>query len=232
MAETPVRARLRDLLNHPGVAICESSLRSSEGEPALHPDETRMLEGCVEKRQREILAGRRCVRRALAQLGIVDFPLLAGPDRAPVWPKAVVGSLTHTDGCVGGYCGAVVAESRRFAGIGIDAEPRLPLPGELWDLILDPEEKRQALQSPSPGVHARLVFSAKEATYKAIYPMVRRVLDFCEIHVEVQPGEGRFVAQVLGSVPALQEDTKLVGRVGVDDELIVTTLALARKERG
>jgi 4'-phosphopantetheinyl transferase EntD len=221
MAETSVRPRLKRLLHQPGLAISESSLPPSDAGPALHPEEARMLEGCVEKRQREILAGRRCARLALAQLGIVDVPLLAGPDRAPLWPAAVVGSLTHTDGCAGGYCGVVVGESRRFTGIGIDAEPRLPLPGELWDLILDPEEKRQALQSTSPGVHARLV-----------YPTVGRVLEFSEVHVEVQPEEGLFLAQVLGSCPALQENAKLVGRVGVDDELIVTTLVLAQKERG
>ena len=61
--------------------------------------------------------------------------------------------------------------------------------------------------------------------------MVRRVLEFCEVHVEVQPEAGRFVAQVLGSIPALQQDAKRGGRVGVDDELIATTLALAPKEK-
>jgi 4'-phosphopantetheinyl transferase EntD len=191
----------------------------------------KQLDGCIEKRQREISAGRRCARRALARLGIAAFPVLAGPDRAPIWPKTIVGSITHTDGCADGYCGVAVGEYRKFAGIGIDAEPRLPLPDELWSWILDKGERQEALHSQEPGIYARLVFSAKETTYKALYPMLKRILEFSDVHIDTKVADGLFLAsltQIVGSQTDLPANAQLVGRLVMDDELIVTAMALSR----
>ena len=229
MARDCARLRLGWLLDQPGLVTCESSLQPSD--EALYPEEAKQLEGCVEKRQREIAAGRLCARRALARLGVADFPVLAGPDRAPIWPKTIVGSITHTDGCADGYCGVAVGEYRKFAGIGIDAEPRLPLPDELWSCILDEGERQEALQNAEPGIYARLVFSAKETTYKAIYPMVKRILEFSDVHITTKVTDGLFYAcltRIVGSQTDLPANAQLVGRLVMDDELIVTAMALSR----
>jgi 4'-phosphopantetheinyl transferase EntD len=211
---------------------CESSLQApDEALYPLYPEETKQLVGCVEKRQREIAAGRRCARRALAQLGIANFPVLAGPDRAPIWPETIVGSITHTDGCADGYCGVAVGEQRKFAGIGIDAEPRLPLPDELWSWILDQNERQEALQSAEPGIYARLVFSAKETTYKALYPSLKRILEFSDVHVDIKLDDGLFLAcltRIVGSQPDVPANVPFVGRLVTDGELIVTAMALPR----
>jgi len=232
MACDCARLRLGRLLDQPGLVTCESSLiPAAEALYPLYPEEAKQLEGCVEKRQREIAAGRRCARRALARLDIANFPVLAGPDRAPIWPETIVGSITHTDGCAGGYCGVAVGEYRRFAGIGIDAEPRLPLPDELWSWILDESEKQQALQSDEPGIYARLVFSAKETTYKALYPILKRILEFSDVHIDTKIADGLFLARltrIVGSQADLPENVELVGRLVIDDELIVTAMALSR----
>jgi 4'-phosphopantetheinyl transferase EntD len=216
-------------LDQSGIVTCESSLRPSD--EALYPEEAKMLEGCVEKRQREIAAGRRCARRALAQLGIARFPVRAGPDRAPIWPETIVGAITHTDGCADGYCGVAVGAYRQFAGIGIDAEPRLPLPDELWSWILDEAEKQQTLQSAEPGIHARLVFSAKETTYKALYPTLKRILEFSDVHIDTKVADGLFLARLTGTVASqtdLPSNAPLIGRLVMDNELIVTAMALPR----
>lgn len=188
-----------------------------------------MLEGCVEKRQREIAAGRRCAKRALAQLSVVDYPLLAGSDRAPVWPPGVVGSITHTDGCRDGYCGVAVTDRQDVVGLGIDAEPRQPLPADLWSWILDEREKADALLGDEPGIYARLVFSAKEATYKALYPTLKRILEFCDLHIEFKMSDGLFFAHMVGLKTAPPRvPAPFVGRLVIDNELIVTAMALVR----
>jgi 4'-phosphopantetheinyl transferase EntD len=208
------RTRLGALFDPAGIVTHEISL-GEEGEP-LYEEEAALVASATEKRRREFAAGRRGARRALAELGITDFPLLAGPDRAPLWPGAVVGSITHTEIGTGGYCGVAVAHRRL-------AEPRLPLPLELWPRVLDLEEKRAALAADEPGVWARLVFSAKEAIYKALYPLCHRFLDFSDVRVQLLPQQGRFLAELVGAARSVTPAGSLVGRFVADDELLLTT---------
>src|SRR5689334_14944296 len=57
------------------------------------------LAAAVVKRKSTYLAGRVCAQRLLGHLGLaspnVDIPI--GADRCPVWPPAIVASITHTD---------------------------------------------------------------------------------------------------------------------------------------
>jgi 4'-phosphopantetheinyl transferase EntD len=209
---------LASLFPQLGVIVAEASLDDDAG--PVNEAEAALVAGCEEKRRREFALARHCARKALAGLGIVDFALLAGPDRAPIWPASVVGSITHTEGGATGYCGVAVAHRRVAAGLGIDAEPRQPLPAELWPRVLDESEYLAVLDAREPGVFARLVFSAKEAAYKAIYPMRRQFLDFPDIHLEFLPEPGRFVALLVG--PATPAANPLLGRFVIDDDLLVT----------
>jgi 4'-phosphopantetheinyl transferase EntD len=203
----------------------EAGLRD-EHEPLL-PEEAAIVRTSVEKRRQEFTASRSCARRALAELGITNFPLLANHDRSPIWPTAVVGTITHTDGCAKGFCGVAVADRRIAMGLGLDAEPRQPLPQDIWPLILDEQEQRDAHQASEPGVQARLVFSAKEATYKALFPTFRRFLEFSDVHVDFLPQQGIFFSELVGSARDLGlNETRLMGRFVIDEELLVTGLIL------
>jgi len=217
-------ARLVALFGRCGIIAHEGTL-ADEGEP-LYEEEDALVQGASEKRRRDFVAGRRCARAALARLGIFDFPLLAGADRAPVWPGAVVGSITHTEVGAAGYCGAAVAHRRLLAGLGIDAEPRLPLPVELWPQVLNPDEGRTVLAAEQPGVQARLVFSAKEAAYKAIYPLRGRFLDFSDVRIRFLPTPGCFLAELAGSAQPSAPGAQLLGRFLMDQELLVTAVLL------
>ena len=75
----------------------------------------------------------------------------------------MVGSLTHCRG----YRAALVALRTDVQGVGIDAEPHLPLPGEVADVVLRPDDTNDL----PGGWHAgRIAFCAKEAAYKAWFP--------------------------------------------------------------
>jgi 4'-phosphopantetheinyl transferase EntD len=222
------RARLAGLFGQPGVVIEETSL-GEEPEP-LYAEEAALIVGCAKKRRREFAAGRLCARKALAELGITNFPLLANPDRAPIWPASVVGSITHTEGGASGYCGVAIASRRIALGLGIDAEPRLPLPAEVLPHVLDGDEKRVTQRADEPGVCARLIFSAKEATYKAIHPALGRFLDFPDVHIQLLPQQCLFVAELVGAARALAPAAgPLLGRFVIDDELLVTGVLLPAK---
>jgi 4'-phosphopantetheinyl transferase EntD len=112
----------------------------------------------------------------LARLGIVDYPLLPGPDRCPIWPAGVIGSISHADG----FCGAAVARQEPSAGIGLDIESADGLEEALWPSVLRPAERHWLEQRSASEQRrlAKLVFSAKECAYKCQYGVYAQWLDF------------------------------------------------------
>ncbi|HEX6272635.1 MAG TPA: 4'-phosphopantetheinyl transferase superfamily protein, partial [Polyangiaceae bacterium] len=147
----------------------------------LFPEEEALVARAVEKRRLEFAKGRECARSALASFGLGDAPLLAGETREPLWPADVVGSITHTRG----LCAAAVARSARYRGIGIDAEPAEPLDDDLARRVCADEEAALSSSGLERGVVFRLVFSAKEAVYKCVFPITRRFLGFDDVHVRL-----------------------------------------------
>jgi 4'-phosphopantetheinyl transferase EntD len=162
-----------------------AELFADDAESAMHPAEAALVITAGAERRREFAAARRCARRALAALGAPAVAVLPDADGAPVWPAGVVGSLTHCPG----YRAAAAGRSETFRGLGIDAEPHIPLPLAVDDLILRAEERARlrTLNAARPHVRwDRLVFSAKEAVYKAWFPLTRRWLGFEDVSITVR----------------------------------------------
>lgn len=147
--------------------------------------EAETLLRAVDKRRREFATGRRLARRALAQVGVHGFDLLNGDDRAPIWPPDIAGSITHCD------TRAVVAVARRseVGTFGVDIEHRAGLPQRLWRMTMLPEEV--AFLDAQPAAErerwALYLFSAKEALYKAQYPVSRTYMGFEALRVDLAP---------------------------------------------
>jgi 4'-phosphopantetheinyl transferase EntD len=182
-------------------AVVVTELRGAGDPSLLMPVESSYLGRSVPKRAREFAAGRLCARRALAEFGILNFPIEVAADRRPRWPPSVVGSITHTEG----FCAAAVAERSALASIGIDSEAANAVKRELWDSICLPEEIDwlEALAEGERAAAATLIFSAKEAFYKCQYPITTQSPGFHEAHVRIANwGAGRGVFTVGGS-PAL-----------------------------
>jgi 4'-phosphopantetheinyl transferase EntD len=176
-----------EVLLPPGVVAAEA-FADRPGE-AGHPEEAELISGAVEGRRREFITGRRCAREALALLGEKPVPIGAGERRQPLWPAGIVGSITH---CAG-YRAAAVGRADDVAAIGIDAEPDAPLPEGVRDVVMS--EAEGALLS---GEHAdRVLFCAKEAIYKAWFPLTRRWLGFEECHLTIDPDARTFVGRLL-----------------------------------
>ena len=152
----------------------------------LHPAEARCVARAAPQRLREFAAGRACARRAMAELGIVDFSLQAADDRQPVWPAPMVGSITHTRG----FCAAVVAERQSALALGLDSERVGDVRPELWQRICVPSELAWIRSVPAlhQAAAATLIFSAKEAFYKCQYSLVRERVTFHDVRVEAAWG--------------------------------------------
>jgi len=187
----------------------------------LFPAEQAVIAAAVGKRRQEFTTARGLARAALARIGIPPAPILPGLRGAPQWPDGVVGSITHCDG----YRAAAVARSRDVLTVGIDAEPDTPVPGDVLSLVaLDAERAMvRDLTAAHPGpCWDKLLFSAKEAVYKAWFPLTRAWLDFGEAHITVDPDRGTFHAALLvpGPVPGF------TGRWRAARGLVLTAIAV------
>ena len=192
----------------------------------LHPQEARDTARMATKRLAEFSLGRACAHRALASLGHPDFALRNDEARVPIWPKGVVGSLTHCEG----FCAAAVAPESQLLAVGIDAEPRRPLAARILQRITS-EAERQHLASlpPAPGESdwGLLLFSAKESFYKCYFPLARRFLGFRDAEIEFLPEEGRFHARLMAEdAPSAAGRRSASGRFGVDASHVATGVAL------
>jgi len=192
------------------------------------PEEEPLIARSVAKRRNEFITVRYCARIALGQLGLPPVPILKGDKGEPCWPDGVVGSLTH---CTG-YRGAVVGRSVAVRSVGVDAEPHDVLPHGVLDAISLPAERREIKDLPR-GLHwDRILFCAKEATYKAWFPVTKRWLGFEDAHitfnVDASGSVGGFVSRILvdGSAPSGPPLTALTGRWSVDRDLVLTAIVL------
>jgi 4'-phosphopantetheinyl transferase EntD len=210
----------------PSAAVVEA--RGEISDASLFPEEEQVVARAVEKRRREFVTGRACARTALAKLGIEPQAIPSGPRGAPQWPAGIAGSITHCEG----YRACALARQADLTTIGVDAELNAPLPDGLLGDIALPEERRAlaVLAREEPGVSwDRLLFSAKEAVYKAWFPLAERWLGFEDAHLEIDRERRSFTAQLLVPGPRLdgRELGGFSGRWLVRDGLVLAAIALA-----
>lgn len=181
-------ARVGDLLPAPvraATAPLDADLSN------LFDAERSAVERAIPRRQREFASGRRCARALLAELGHPPVAIPRSADRTPAWPAGIVGSISHCDD----LCFVAVAPASALAGLGVDVEPDQPLETALWRRICTPDELSGVVAaSPTAlrGHTVRLLFSAKEAFYKSVFPLLREVLGFQAVEIDVDWATGRF----------------------------------------
>jgi 4'-phosphopantetheinyl transferase EntD len=211
----------------PAAAACAESFAASLG-TGLFPEEEALIARATEKRRQEFTSGRECAREALAALGMGKAPILRGYRGAPQWPQGIVGSITH---CAG-YCAAAVARTGDLAAIGLDAEPNAALPGGVLEMVSQPAERARLrdLAAAQPEISWDcLLFCAKEAVYKAWFPLTGKWLGFADADVTINTTDSTFSARLLVPAPDLdgpQLDGGFTGRWLSRDNLILTAIAV------
>ena len=209
-------------------ALAAAEMYSDPKELAPLPEEEPLIAKSVTKRRSEFITVRYCARQALVDLGMEPVPILKGERGEPCWPDGVVGSLTHCEG----FRGAAVGRREEVRSLGIDAEPHGVLPDGVLDAISLPAERHE-LQALPPDVHwDRVLFCAKEATYKAWFPLTRRWLGFEDAHiafdVDASGQSGTFTSAILIDPAALSGPplTALSGRWAVRNGIALTAIVL------
>jgi len=198
---TVLSSRVQTLLP-PGLSFADVWVEGGEASELspLFPEEEPIVARAVEKRRREFRAGRHVARRALEDAGGLPCALPRGVHGAPGFPPGYHGSITHT-GREHTYAAAVVTPAPRL--VGIDAEMQDELAPELARRIATPLELELAARATDrPGL---LVFAAKEAVYKCIYPRARRILGFDEVCLrQASPSELELTVLAVDGAPRVQ----------------------------
>lgn len=154
--------------------------------PDLFPSEAAYAESVVHARALEFATGRKVARAALGRIGVADCEI-PRRGRVPVWPPSAVGSIAHTQTLAAAIVGAATVHD----GLGIDMEARNAVSPRVAERVLTAAERDWL-----PAAEWRtMLFSAKEALYKAINPLTGEFLGFGDVELDVDPEVGEFRAR-------------------------------------
>jgi 4'-phosphopantetheinyl transferase EntD len=148
------------------------------------------VSNAVTARRSEFHTGRHLARLALRALGGPLASIPVGGHRAPVWPDAFVGSISHSRG----LCAAQVGPRNAFLSVGIDLTPDIALDAGLAAQIVRPDEL-------ADGASPALRLAAKEAFYKCCFPLTHTFLDFHDVRVVFDDRLEFFQARISADAP-------------------------------
>lgn len=164
---------------------------------ALLPGEAAHAAAVAEERARQYAAGRVAARAALGRIG-VDAGEIGASGRRPSWPAGTVGSIAHTRSLAVAAAGAAGS----FRGLGVDVERETAVSAAVAQRLLSKSEQAWL---PAPEWRTML-FSAKEAVYKAVNPIVGEFLGFGDVELAIDEERQAFRARCregLASAPTV-----------------------------
>jgi 4'-phosphopantetheinyl transferase EntD len=214
---TPRDAR-RGLPRPVGVGI----RRSSDGPaPGLLPGEEDILgPRALEQRRTTFALGRAAARDALAELGLPELVIGRGPAGEPLWPDGIVGAISHA----GDTAIAVVGRNTDYAGLGVDVEELARGPSaRAARLVCRPSEMEWA-DVESGTRRLTMLFSAKEAVFKAMFPIARVWLGFADAELAWVVERCGFDARLLKSAgPGYPAGSVVIVNCALTDRQVLST---------
>ncbi len=183
------------------------------------------LDRAVIKRKAEFLAGRYAAQQAMKKLGIEKTTVGIGQHRNPIWPKGLVGSITHN--ATHAIC--AVARNTDYQSIGIDlADPiSLDTANNIKDRIIQTNEVDTLVNLPlSFEQSLTLAFSAKESLFKALYPQVETYFGFhaAEIHAVEMNSQTFLIRLTRDLTSSLAKDTVFKGSFKMQPDSVFTSI--------
>ncbi|PTV59193.1 hypothetical protein DBL04_00540 [Acinetobacter seifertii] len=133
------------------------------------------IHNAVRSRQIEFFAGRLLAKRALEELGSFQTDVLVGTHREPLWPSGFVGSISHSQNII---CVLILKSNNLLVGMDIEHQIASEQCESLSDVLSHNELNLLAQSGLSKVESFTLGFSVKETLFKAVFPKVKRYLDF------------------------------------------------------
>jgi 4'-phosphopantetheinyl transferase EntD len=179
---------------------CAVQQVASEAEAFQYAEEGSHLANAAIARRNEFISGRRCARIALAHIGQAACALPADSDGLPIWPSATMGSITHSRG----LCCAVAASADKMMHLGIDLEKTTRLSARAMERVVHPLEEATVGEDQALG---SLLFSAKEAFYKAQFPAWGAQPNFKDLALQIHSNTQQLsVLKIASNLPIQLRD--------------------------
>ncbi|WP_133408188.1 4'-phosphopantetheinyl transferase family protein [Parashewanella tropica] len=141
------------------------------------------LDTALLKRKCEFVAGRWCAVQAMKNLGISEViqPGI-GINNEPLWPASICGSISHTNNVA---TAIVTLKNNNVIGVGVDKEVIFDSNRANFfsEKIMAPSELIFSKCFSSHNLFITMIFSGKEALYKAIFPQIKRAVNFMFVKV-------------------------------------------------
>ena len=145
------------------------------------------IKRAAQKRKADYLAGRSIAKAAMRALGVPPNPVTSAASRAPIWPDGITGSISHARG----RC-ACLLSSDTSQSVGVDTEAIASgssLAAILSETLTPQDRDTISADVSSQPTNATLVFSAKEALFKALYTRVNCYFGFDAAELAAPPGQ-------------------------------------------
>jgi len=207
-----------------GADIAVAATDPRTGHNKVLRQEAVAMERMAPVRQRSYAAGRVAAHTAMAGLGQPVHPVLMTPDRAPLWPEGLTGSISHSQSC----CIAALGRKDQVHALGVDVEEDTKLDSDLVATVCTNSERAwlSTLPRNRAGIVAKLIFSAKECAYKCQYVLSKSLFGFEAFEITPDLDTGQFEATFMNDVPHFSAGTRLHGRFDIAGGLIITAMVL------
>lgn len=187
-----------------------------------------ILANAATGRKNEFIAGRYCAIKAAENLKHKVVTLPMGPHREPIWPDALVGSISHTKQTAV----AVVAEKKRVKGVGIDLENIVveKKVETIQKMVATDSDLKliEALPAEAKKLAYTILFSAKESLYKCLYPICQCYIEFKEATlVSLDFVNYTFELELIAKSSSLQNLQGIYpGKFLVEDNVVLTYIEI------
>jgi phosphopantetheine--protein transferase-like protein len=147
----------------------------------LRSEEAVIVSKAIDKRRYEFSTGRLCARKVLQQIGIDNFTLTQGKKGEAIWPEQITGTISHSNN----WAAAAVSTTNDIMGIGFDIETVNRISSGIHKIIITEKEKEllDKKDKQDAQIYAALIFSAKEAIYKALSKLYNKTLRFKDVSI-------------------------------------------------
>ncbi len=192
----------------------------------LHPEEEKISASLgSSKRRSEFSLGRYCAHRALSKFELGSVPILRNAEtREPCWPKAVRGSITHSEG----FAAAAVGFAKDVSGIGIDLEclSRVVDFNIRRNVCVDKErEFLESLPTEQANRYLRIIFSAKESIFKCFFQISQTYLYFQDAEIIIDENNSEFSFLLSKACTGITSaGFQHSGRFSIKDDLLMTSI--------
>ncbi|AYV32419.1 4'-phosphopantetheinyl transferase superfamily protein [Streptomyces sp. CJ_13] len=148
---------------------------------SLHEEERRLLPRLPSARRPGFVAGRAAAGRALELLDVQGPVLRDG--RRPLFPPGAQGSISHATGPIGA---SIASTHPDVIAVGIDLERTDRLGRGADRLVCTMRERSWVARARRPESRLSVLFSAKEAIYKALHGISTRPPVFHDVEIGLE----------------------------------------------